>query len=440
MKVNVSGQNKKIKLKNGKTARVVRLNNAATTPPFVETVEKVGEFMETYGAVHRGAGPYADETVQAYENAVEKIKQFTNTGKNQEVLFTSNTTAAINQLARMLALTGDQTVLTSGIEHTSNYLPWKFTSKAKLATFKTNLDGSFDIDDLEEKIETIQPAIVAITGAHNLTGYIPPLEKITKKAHSAGAKVFVDAAQLAPHRPLQLGKIGIDYAAFSAHKLYAPFGLGVLVVEKKLLDASPADPGGGTIDMASERGLVWAQGVKKHQSGTINAVGVVALAESMKIMEKISWNYIMAHEKTLAKQLIEGIYAIEKVKKYIPANGNVDRTGNVVFNLNGLHHALVSAILEKEYGIETRSGTICNHRLVRKWMNIADSKQRDIEEQIQNGNLLASYGIVRASIGVHNTEDDIEKLIAAVKQISAKGPQLHYVPASSEETYKVLRP
>lgn len=415
---------------------VVRLNNAATTPPFPEVVEKVQEFLHNYGAVHRGAGPYAEQTLGEYESAKKKIMRFIETSPDHELLFTSNTTSAINQLTHMLNLTESDTVLTSGIEHTSNCLPWRFNTKARIATFKTNSDGSFDLDDMYGKIEALQPAIVSITGCHSLTGYIPQLREIAKKTHKSGGKLFVDCAQLAPHKPLKLKQNEVDYAAFSAHKMYAPFGIGVLVLRKELLNSQPADPGGGTIDMLADS-VIWAKGTKKHQAGTLNVVGVIALAESMKVMQRIGWNKIISHEKKLTKALVEEINATAKVRTYVaPEKYEENRTGALAFNVNGLHHALVSACLDKEYNIETRSGTICSHRLVRRWLEVSEREQARIESEISKGNLLASYGIVRASIGIHNTVEDIEKLNTAVQSISAKGPQLHYSPMPSEETYK----
>ncbi len=373
-----------IRVADGKS-NVVRLNNAATTPPFIDVVEKVREFMKTYGAVHRGAGAYAEETVDEYEKAVERIRQFTCTERNQAILFTSNTTAAINQLTRMLNLNESNAVLTSGIEHTSNYLPWRFNTKGKIVTFKTNADGSFDLDDLYKKIEALQPTIVSITGCHSLTGYIPPLREIARKVHKNGGKMFVDCAQLAPHRPLKLKENGIDYAAFSAHKIYAPFGTGALIVRKELLDCQPSEPGGGTIDMLSENSLIWAKGTRKHQAGTLNTVGVIALAESTRIMQQIGWSSIINHEKKLTKALVNGISSISKVKTYVPVEKySENRTGVLAFNVNGQHHALVSAVLDKEFNIETRSGTICSHRLVRKWLAVNKREQKRIENDISS--------------------------------------------------------
>ncbi len=441
MKIEICGQNKRVKLATGEVVRVVRLNNAATTPPFVSTMKKVEEFMSAYGAVHRGAGPFASKTIEEYEAAIATIKEFIGASTEHELIFMSNTTDGINLLARMLNYTPENVILTSGIEHTSNNLPWQFTSNARIATFKTNVDGSFNLVDLYEKLEKLKPTLLAITGAHNLTGYIPPLNEICEKAHKYGTKIFVDAAQLAPHRPLELEKNGIDYVAFSAHKIYAPFGLGVLAVNQNLLNGIPVEPGGGTIDMLSEDGIIWANGVNRHQSGTHNVCGVIALAESCRKIQRLGWTKIIQHERSLTKLMVEELNGVPNVKTYVePSVYKENHTGAFPFNIRGLHHALVSSILENEYGIETRSGTICNHRLVRKWMKVNDSEQRRIESEIRKGNLLASYGIVRASIGIHNTKEDVTRLIEAVKQIAKKGSQLSYTPVASEETYKVIHP
>lgn len=426
-----------VQLPNGKKTRIVLLNNAATTPPFEYTLQKVDEFLQTYGALHRGSGPHALKTCEIVEKAVLTIRRFLNLREDQTLLFTQNTSLAINWFARLLDLSADDIVITSVIEHTSNNLPWKYNTKAKVVYINAFNDGSLDYQDLENKVKEHvgRLKLITITGASNLTGYIPDIKRIANSAHANGALLFVDAAQLAPHRPIDMQREGIDALAFSAHKVYAPFGLGVLAVSKSLLQKNPVDPGGGSIDMISDDAVIWAKPELRHQTGTWNAVGIVALAASCEAILKVGWPVILEHEKELvlyaAKELsqIPGLTLYVEPQKYWLE----DRIGTFPFDLQGYHWALLSAILDNEFGIETRAGTICNHRLVRRWFNVSDEAQKNIEKEIANGNLLASYGIVRASLGIYNTFADIDALINALKSLNKYENQ--YKPAPKEGVY-----
>ena len=435
----VMGTDAVITLKNGKKTRVILLNNAATTPPFESTLDTVCEFLKTYGALHRGAGPHANITYQKAERALATLKKFLNTSDDHALLFTHNTSAAINFLIRLLRLNKDDVILTSTIEHTSNNLPWVYNSPSQTVYVKSTVDGALDYDDLEAKVKEHGKhlKLIALTGASNLTGYIPDIARVSKLAHAHGALLFVDAAQYAPHRPIDMQGDGIDALAFSAHKVYAPFGLGVLAVPRHILDTAPVDPGGGSIDMISANGVVWAPPVTRHQTGTWNVTGIIAAAASCQTLMDTGWDAIINHERELVAYAAHQLDTVPGIRLYVRPDVYVlqDRIGTFTFNLAGYHHALVSAILENEHGIETRAGTICNHRLVHGWSDIDDATQKDIESRIEQGDRLASYGIVRASICIHNTKDDIDVLVAALKSIVAYGPQLRYKPVPIEEIY-----
>ena len=435
----VIGTDSDITLKNGKRTRVILLNNAATTPPFEGTLKIVNEFLQTYGALHRGAGPHANITYQKAEQALATLRKFLNTSDRHALLFTHNTSAAINFLIRLLRLGKDDVIITSTIEHTSNNLPWLYNSPSRTVHVKSTADGALDYDDLEIRVKEHGKhlKLIALTGASNLTGYIPDIPRVAALAHVHGALLFVDAAQYAPHRPIDMEGQGIDALAFSAHKVYAPFGLGVLAVPRDILDTAPVDPGGGSIDMISANGVVWAPPLTRHQTGTWNVTGIIAAAASCQILMATGWEAIIEHERELVAYAAHQLAAVPGLRLYVSPETYVDqdRIGTFTFNLKGYHHALVSAILENEYGIETRAGTICNHRLVHGWSNIDDDTQKDIECRIEQGDRLASYGIVRASICIHNTRQDIDVLVAALKSIMAHGPQLKYKPVPIEEIY-----
>lgn len=437
----VLGVNKKIKLKTGKVSNITLLNNGATTPPFKDTMNEVNNFLSTYGAFHKGAGPYAEVTYQKVCQSIKDIREFLGVKKNQSLLFTSNTSSAINLFARMLNLKKEDVVLTSDIEHTSNNLPWSYNTKTKVVYIKSLIDGGLDYKDLKKKALEYKDKIklVTITGASNMSGYVPDIKKISKTIKPTKALLFVDGAQLAPHREINMKKQKIDALAFSAHKLYAPFGIGVLAIPTQLLKQVPVDPGGGSIDMISENNIVWASDISKHQTGTWNVAGIVATAKSCNLLKEVGWENLFSHETELIKHALDRLQKINKIKLFIEPKTflNQKRIGTIVFNLEGYHHSLLSSVLENEYGIETRAGTICNHKLVRRWFNISGKEQVIVEKKIKQGNRLATYGVVRLSIGIYNTKSDIDRLVQALEKISKKGHVLKYKANKKEESYDV---
>lgn len=439
----VLGADTRVTLADGRDVRVVQLNNAATTPPFERTAREVGEFLAGYGALHRGAGPRARATVEAVERAARRIRRFLGQPEANALLFTANTSAAINVLARLLPLSDEDLVLTSEIEHTSNNLPWRFNTPARVLEVRADDTGALDLEHLDQLLATHagRVKLLAVTGASNLTGYCPDLPLLADRCHAAGALLFVDAAQLAPHRRIDMARAGIDALAFSAHKVYAPFGLGVLSLPARLLDRQPVDAGGGSIDMISESGgLVWAPPGERHQTGTWNATGIVALGASCASILDTGWEAIEAHERAMVAQTASLLARLPGVRLTVPASRYPadDRIGTFPFLVDGLHHALVAAALEHEHGIEVRAGTICNHRLVRRWLAVSDAEQRRIEDAIVAGDRLASYGIVRASLGCHSTTADIERLADALRTIVADGVRQRYRRAPEHETYEPI--
>lgn len=437
----VFGADSRVTLADGRDVRVAQLNNAATTPPFERTLRETQEFLGCYGALHRGAGPRARATVEAVERAVRRISDFIGQPDDNALLFTANTSAAINLLARLLRLDADDVVLTSEIEHTSNNLPWRYNTAARVVDVRADDSGALDLEHLAELLREHagRVRLLAVTGASNLTGFCPDLRALAELCHAAGALLFVDAAQLAPHRHIDMVASGVDMLAFSAHKVYAPFGLGVLSLPRAVLDRQPVDPGGGSIDMVSDSGaVVWAPPAERHQTGTWNATGIVALGASCATILETGWDVIEARERTLVARTASALAAVPGIRLTVPVERYRadDRIGTFPFVVDGRDHALVAAVLEHEHGIEVRAGTICNHRLVRRWIGVSDEDQARIEAEIAAGDRLASYGIVRASLACHTTEEDIHRLADALEAIVTHGPAGRYLPAPEHETYE----
>jgi len=427
----------------GTSKGIVMLNNAATTPPFKRTLKIANESLKSYGALHRGAGPYASMTFDRVNKAINSIREFVKVPDKHGILFTQNTSSAVNLFIRLLRLKENDLILTSSIEHTSNSLPYIYNSKAKVVCINTSDDGSLDLQDLEKKIRENKNKVklVTITGASNLSGFVPDIKKIANIVHKNKALLFIDAAQLAPHRPINMEVQGIDALAFSAHKIYAPFGLGVLVLPDWMLEQIPVDPGGGSIDMISDTDVIWTSIKDRHQTGTWNVVGIIALGESCQTYLDTGWKKIMNYEKELVSYTVRELKKVPGMTFYVDLDKYLEeeRIGVFVFNLKGYHHALLSSILDREYNIESRAGTICNHKLVRRWFKISDTEQKKIERKISRGDRLASYGIVRISLGIQNTKKDIDKLIYALKNIEKNGPKLKYEAVPKEEIYSVTK-
>ncbi len=440
----VVGQNRTVELFDGRGVNVTGLNNAATTPLFTATLNALTRFYETYGALHRGAGPNARATCEAVEIAIESIRYFIGARADHELLFTSNASEAINLGARLLrTFTKNRYIITSDIEHTSNNLPWRTHSQARILEISSDMDGKIDLQHLEDLLERYgsSVALVTITGASNLTGYIPPIEKIARLTRKHGALLFVDGAQLIPHRPFDMERLGVDLLAFSAHKVYAPAGIGVLAIPRNLLQQVPVNPGGGSIDMYSAKGkIIWAAESQRHQVGTANAAGIFALGTSLRQLLKIGWDHIVTREASLLGYLLQEMSEIPGIELHAAGTPIQERTSVVAFSVKNQHHALVAAILEAEYGIEVRAGTICNHRLVRRWLNLGEEQQKQIEIKIAGGNRLASYGVVRASLGVQTTMDDVLRLLSALHSIASHGPTLRYQALEGEERFEALVP
>lgn len=436
-----------VSLPDGRHVPVAALNNAATTPPLVAVVDAVVGMLGEYGALHRGSGPRARATVEAVEQAVGAIERFLGQPPANTLLYTTNTSSAINQLARLLDLGAGDVVVTSEIEHTSNSLPWRYHGQAQVVEVRSDDDGALDLTQLAEVLHQRRGRVrvVAVTGASNLTGYRPDLATLASLAHDAGALLFVDAAQLAPHRRIDMTASGVDILAFSAHKVYAPFGLGVLSLPRSVLDRAPVDPGGGSIDMitagggedADDGSVLWAPPAERHQTGTWNATGIVALGAAVSTILDTGWDTIEAHERALTQVLVDRLAAVDGVS--LPVNPQryrlEDRIGAVPFRLAGRHHALVASALEAEHGVEVRAGTICNHRLVRRWVGVDDAEQARVEAAIAGGDRLASYGVVRASLGLQNTVDDIDRLVTGLRALVTDGPTLSYRPQPAQECW-----
>jgi len=434
----VVGLDEKVKLLDGSMKRYVNFDNAASTPTFRAVQEKVDEFCRWYSNVHRGTGFKSQLSSWVFEEARNIIARFVGADVTSSVIFCKNTTEAINKLAARFhcPAAGKQKpiILTTVMEHHSNELPWR--KVAEVLHVGINPDGSVDEKDLDAKIAEYrgQIQLIAISGASNVTGFINPVHRIAAKAHAIGAQIAVDAAQLAPHRPIDVKPSNspehLDYLAFSAHKIYAPYGIGVLVTAKNLFQIGEPDcVGGGTVDIVSLESAYWKDLPDREEAGTPDIVGVVALAKVIKLIEEIGFEPIIEHEAELTNYALQRLNKIPGVTLYgdtDPDNAR-NRLGVVAFNVEGFDHALVASILSYEGGIGVRNGCFCAHPYVKCLLGVGVEDAHEVEKMILSRDRSRIPGAVRMSFGLYNRKEEIDHLCDMLRVVIEKKCKGKYI-------------
>lgn len=265
----------------GRLVPYVNLDNAASTPAFRSVAETVARFLPYYSSVHRGTGYTSRLSTAAYEEARSVVGRFVGADPERDVVvFGRNTTEAVNRLARSLWMPPGSIVLTTLLEHHSNDLPWR--ARARTVRVGALPDGRLDEDDLDRRLaeHAGRIALLAVSGASNVTGVVQPVHRLAAKVHAVGGRILVDAAQLAAHRPVDMRPHGdpghLDFVALSAHKLYAPFGTGALVGRRDAFASEPDHSGGGTVRAVTLDDVAWADLPDREEAGSPNVVGAVA--------------------------------------------------------------------------------------------------------------------------------------------------------------------
>lgn len=383
----VEGSDLQAPLADGSTTRYVNFDYAASAPALRSAVTRIQELLPTYSSVHRGAGYASQVTTQAYEDARAVVTEFVGAADDQCLVFTRNTTDSLNLLAGCVP--GPVVVLE--IEHHSNLLPWKRSHVVQAADSIGETIARVDIE-----LQRTGAALLAVTGASNVTGEILPIRRLSDLAHSRGARIVVDGAQLVPHRRVSLAADGIDYLAFSGHKLYAPFGAGVLIGRRDWLDAAPAYlAGGGAVRNVAVDRTEWAPAPARHEGGSPNVLGAAALAAACQEIESLG-DAAAQHEAVLTEQLRWGLTDIDGVEVLKIFHDISDAVGVVSFVVEGHRAADVARYLSTEHGIGVRDGRFCAHPLL---------------DRLGHGD-----GAVRASLGLGSSSADVEALLSAVAQ------------------------
>jgi selenocysteine lyase/cysteine desulfurase len=287
-------------------------------------------------------------------------------------------------------------------------------------------DGTFGTDDVVRVLaDGPPPALLALTGASNVTGWLPPVDEICEEAHARGVPVLLDAAQLAPHRPLPAGP---DFVAFSGHKLYAPFGAGALIAPRRTFETGdPFLAGGGAVDLVDLDEVIWTEPPEREEAGSPNVVGAVAFGTALDELERIGWDAIGAHEAALSSRLYDGLRAIDGVHVLGPRGrdggpGGSDGLAVAAFTVEGMHHALVAARLSAEFGIGVRHGCFCAHPYLIRLLGVGQAGVDRARAAVRRGERSAIPGAVRASCGLGTTGADVEALLDALRVLAAGEP------------------
>jgi selenocysteine lyase/cysteine desulfurase len=402
----------------GTSRPYLNLDAAASTSALPRVAERVAGFVPWYASVHRGAGYKSRQATAAYELSRAAALGFARRAADGSdvAIVCRNTTEAINLLAYRLRLSADDVVVTTVVEHHANLLPWARLCQRRFV--ECEADGTFEVAAVVEALsQQVRPRLLAITGASNVTGWLPPIGEIIDVAHEHGVAVLVDAAQLAPHRPLPATA---DFLAWSGHKIYAPFGAGILVGPRSTF--STGDPflaGGGAVDLVDLDEVAWTDPPEREEAGSPNVVGAVALHAAIEEFERLGWDAIVAHDQMMARRLRGGLAALDGVTLLGPSLA-VDTLPVATFEVDGTPHALVAARLSAEYGIGIRHGCFCAHPYLMRLLQLTPAEIAAYRQAVRAGNHGATPGAVRASAGLNTTEADIDRFLAAVAEI-AKG-------------------
>ena len=406
---------------NGKRIEEINFDNAATTPPIRSSIEYIQKLSNTYASIGRGTGQKAEITTNLYHDSKEYILDFFNVkDKNKYVvIYVNNTTEGINKLARTLTKQQDEVVVCSRMEHHSNDLPWR--NRGKVDYIEVDNNGRLKIDELEEKLIKNKGKIqyVSLCGASNVTGYINDIHYAAKIVHKYGAKLIVDGAQLVPHRKISIsGKSqdeDIDFLVFSSHKIYSPFGIGVIIGLKD--DFKISDPdyvGGGTVDLVLDNEVTYLNPPDKNEAGTPNFLGVMALINSLTVLNTIGFDYIEKQEDNLLKYTLNGLKAIPKVISYGDTENFSDRLGISTFNIEDMYHRDVAYILAKKRGISVRHGWFCAHPYCRRLMNVTEEEAKEFLKDPEKKML----GMVRVSFAPYNSLQEVDVFLNSIEDIS----------------------
>ena len=407
----------------GGTATGINFDNAASTPPLKRVRDLVNGFSDVYSSVHRGTGYKSRLSTEAYEDARELVSQFLGVDENhQVVIFVKGTTDALNRIAAEQARLDGRQVLVTEMEHHADLLPWRHRSGHVMVGLSD--DGEIDLDAIDHELKKSAGNIglVAVCGASNVTGFVSPIHDVAELAHRHGARISVDAAQLAPHHRIDVRPASdpghLDFISLSGHKMYAPYGAGVLVAPRDFFAGAPEVMGGGAISIVTWDDTVWADLPDREEAGSPNVIGAVAMGAAIQTLQELGFHDMLDYEVGLGRRLHSQLAAIPGVAVLGSIEPRRPRLALSSFVVDGLHHGLVAAALSHEWGIAVRHGCFCANPYVFHLLHMSKDEVVAVEGEVTAGRRKALPGAVRASLAPYNTEEEVDRFLEAVRQIA----------------------
>ncbi|MEV7688653.1 aminotransferase class V-fold PLP-dependent enzyme [Streptomyces bungoensis] len=425
----VLGRDVTVPLVTGGEVAYAALDYAASAPALQRVWDDVAAYAPYYGSVHRGAGYLSQLSTDLFENARRTVARFLDCRDTDQLVFTRSTTDSLNLLAH--ALPADCRVFVFETEHHASLLPWPDARVTYLDAPRTPRQAVETLERALADRDPHGPALVCVTGASNVTGELWPVRELAAAAHAHGARIVLDAAQLAPHHPVSVRDLDVDWIAFSGHKLYAPFGSGVLAGRADwLVAAEPYLAGGGASRKVTRRAdggvaVEWHENAARHEAGSPNVIGAYAVASACKALTEAGWDTLVAREQHLVRTVREGLAEVPEVRILSLFGDDAPRVGVLSFVVEGWNSSHFAAALSAEYGIGVRDGLFCAHPLVRTLLGT------DPETQGTCGAPEAAPGekslnAIRVSFGAGTPDEHVERFVSAVRELVTNGARWTY--------------
>ncbi|MER5614337.1 aminotransferase class V-fold PLP-dependent enzyme [Streptomyces sp. NPDC002215] len=425
----VLGKDVTVPLVTGGEVTYAALDYAASAPALQRVWDDVAAYAPYYGSVHRGAGYLSQLSTDLFENSRATVAEFLGCRAGDQVIFTRSTTDSLNLLAAVVP--ADCQVFVYETEHHASLLPWRDARVTYLNAPRTPAQAVETLERALADREPYGPALVCVTGASNVTGELWPVKELAAAAHAHGARIVLDAAQLAPHHPVDIAELDVDWVAFSGHKLYAPFGSGVLAGRADWLqEAEPYLAGGGASRKVARRteggvDVEWHSTAARHEAGSPNVIGVYSIASACKALTEAGFDNLVAREQYLVDAVRTGLAEVPEVKVLSLFGDDAPRVGVISFVVEGWNSSHFAAALSAEYGIGVRDGLFCAHPLVR---TLLGSDPQEVGEcgapEAEPGE--RSLNAIRVSFGAGTPDEHIERFVRAVKELVREGAQWKY--------------
>ncbi|MFG2663459.1 aminotransferase class V-fold PLP-dependent enzyme [Streptomyces sp. NPDC048387] len=425
----VLGRDVTVPLVTGGEVSYAALDYAASAPALQRVWDDVAAYAPYYGSVHRGAGYLSQLSTDLFEQSRATVAAFLGCRAGDQVVFTRSTTDSLNLLAA--ALPAGCQVFVFETEHHASLLPWRDAQVTYLDAPRTPAQAVATLERALADREPHGPALVCVTGASNVTGELWPVKELAAAAHAHGARIVLDAAQLAPHHPVSVEELDVDWVAFSGHKLYAPFGSGVLAGRGDWLqEAEPYLAGGGasrTVARREDGGVevAWHTTAARHEAGSPNVIGVYAIASACRALQEAGFDGLVARERHLIAKVREGLAEVPQVRVLSLFGDEAPRVGVISFVVDGWNSSHFAAALSAEYGIGVRDGLFCAHPLVRTLLG------GEPQEPGECGAPEAAAGerslnAIRVSFGAGTPDEHVERFVRAVRELVTDGAKWRY--------------